>query len=46
GFGFFDNDFEGNDLGQLKDIVKIYPDTPDVHRIINQFKEKRQVLTF
>lgn len=46
GFGFFDNDFEGDDLDQLKDIVKIYPDTPDVHRIINQFKEKRQVLTF
>lgn len=46
GFGFFDNDFDGNSLEELKTIVKVYPDNPDVHRIINQFKEKRQVLTF
>ncbi len=46
GFGFFDNDFKGDSLDELRDIVQVYPDNPEVHRIINQFKEKRQVLTF
>ena len=44
GFGFFDDDFSGNSLDQLRQVVKDYPDSPDVQRIINQYKEKRELL--
>lgn len=46
GFGFFDNDFKGESIDAVKEIVKVYPDNPEVHRIINQYKDKRRILTF
>lgn len=44
GFGFFDNDFTGSSLEDVRQLVKSYPDNPDVHRIINQYKDKREIL--
>lgn len=46
GFGFFDQDVEGSSLNDVKELVTSYPDNPDVHRIINQYKDKRELLVF
>ncbi|MFY0594570.1 exonuclease domain-containing protein [Roseivirga sp.] len=46
GFGFFDEEVTGESLNQVKDLVKSYPDNPDVHRIINQYIDKREIVVF
>lgn len=46
GFGFFVQDVNGSSLTDVKEIVTSYPDNPDVHRILNQYKDKRELLEF
>ncbi|OEK04502.1 exonuclease domain-containing protein [Roseivirga misakiensis] len=46
GFGFFDEELTGNSLDDVKNLVKSYPDNPDVHRIINQYVDKREIMVF
>ncbi len=46
GFGFFDVNESEDSLEYIKDVIKTYPDNPEVHRIVNQYKEKREILTF
>lgn len=42
GFGYYEEDQQFETVSAVRDIIKEYPDTPDVQRIINQFLEKRQ----
>lgn len=46
GFGFIDQEMTVTQNNEVVDYITNYPDTPDTQRIINQFKEKRQVLVF
>ena len=46
GFGYFTEEFSAERSEEVKDLISPYPDTPDVQRIINQFKEKRQLIEF
>jgi DNA polymerase-3 subunit epsilon len=42
GFGFYDAEMSFENIDEVKRVITNYPDTPDVHRIINQFYKKRK----
>lgn len=44
GFGFAESTAKFTSLEEIKDIINLYPETPDVQSIIRQFKDKRQIV--
>jgi DNA polymerase-3 subunit epsilon len=42
GFGFYENQDAFSSIEEVKQVITKYPDTPDIHRILNQFHAKRQ----
>jgi DNA polymerase-3 subunit epsilon len=44
GFGFFEQDMAFENIVEVKQVITQYSDTPDVHRIINQFYKKRKAI--
>lgn len=43
GFGYIDTEFIGNDLENLSDVIKIYPDNKDVQQIIKTYLKQHSV---
>lgn len=46
GFGFYEEEMSFENIRDVKEVIKQYPDTPDIQRIINQFFNKRKVIHF
>ena len=44
GFGFYDDEMQFETIESVKDVIDEFPDSPDAHRIINQFIDKREVV--
>ena len=43
GFGYIDLEFIGNDIENLSDIIKVYPDNKDVQQIIRTYLKQHNV---
>ncbi len=43
GFGYIDTEFIGNDLENLSDVIKVYPDNKDVQQIIRTYLKQHSV---
>lgn len=43
GFGYIDTEFIGNDIENLSDIIKVYPDNKDVQQIIRTYLKQHSV---
>jgi len=43
GFGYIDTEFIGNDIENLSDVIKIYPDNKDVQQIIRTYLKQHSV---
>ncbi|HAF30937.1 MAG TPA: DNA polymerase III subunit epsilon [Bacteroidales bacterium] len=43
GFGYIDSEFIGNDIQNLSDVIKIYPDNRDVQQIIRSYLKQHSV---
>lgn len=46
GFGFVDESVQISSIEQVKDFIQAYPDNSDVQRIVNQYTEKRSIISF
>jgi len=44
GFGFFEKQEAFTSIEEVKQVITKYPDTPDIHRILNQFYTKRMAI--
>lgn len=43
GFGYIDTEFIGNDIENLSDVIKVYPDNKDVQQIIRTYLKQHSV---
>jgi len=43
GFGYIDSEFIGNDVENLSDVIKVYPDNKDVQQIIRSYLKQHSV---
>ncbi len=43
GFGYIDTEFIGNDIENLSDVIKVYPDNKDVQQIIRTYLKQNSV---
>ena len=43
GFGYIHTEFIGNDMENLSDVIKVYPDNKDVQQIIRTFLKQNNV---
>ncbi|MBU8891770.1 MAG: GIY-YIG nuclease family protein [Bacteroidales bacterium] len=43
GFGYIDTEFIGNDIENLSDVIKVYPDNKDVQQIIRTYLKQHNV---
>lgn len=44
GFGYAETSIAIESIDNIKDIIHLYPETPDIQSIIRQFREKRQLI--